>query len=239
MLVRKDRPQNNSDNKTYNFGCGCRTAKFVLQFRLYYNDVVKIGGKKFFVYRVFMKRENVEDAMLHFKEMLVTRSSPTAVSNCELSSRLKKGNRKRGQTVSKRSIDNSDDSVRKRKTQKITYSHHHVKKFLKVVAVENVSLAAVKGISEGDNKMQFIRDGKELTIENCRNGVLSTQYPICVMDCPESIGMKVDVGALKGRGRNVTKAFEGIGKSISRIAKIVGNSTKVTVINVPDQEEQE
>jgi hypothetical protein len=65
-LVRRDSTRINSDNKTYTFTCGCGRTDLVLLFRLFKENRNKALEEKEFVYHVFVKQENYEEALLHF-----------------------------------------------------------------------------------------------------------------------------------------------------------------------------
>ena len=237
-IVAKDRPRRYADYESYTFGCACRSGNFVLQFR-HCNAAQVIGKKKSFVYRVFVKEKEVEDALLHFKEVL---ADGTATDND--GTVKEKGSSKRGRSVKSKVHNENDNCFCEREESKLIYSHHHVEKFLEVPLVSNVSAETVSYLSGAERKIQFVTDGKVLAVENFSKGILATQYPICVVDSPESIGMKVQLSTRTGRvGRSAgdkgSRLEAGAGKFISIIANIVGNSTEVTVINVRDQQEVE
>lgn len=228
-LIGTDRARRNADNISYTFSCACGTANFVLQFRLYSNVGTMIGEKEYFVYRVFVKECNLEDALLHFKEMSVDQSTNV---NQKVSYNGE-------QQLQKRRCEGSNVSGGNRKTSTCSYCHHHLMNLLQVPLITNISSE-----SEGGKKMQFISDGKELSVGNCCNGILSTESPMCVIDSPESIGMFVDFAAAAGKlpkksREKKGKVNENAADIISEIANIVGHSTTVTVINVPDQQEVE
>jgi hypothetical protein len=240
-LVAKDRERKHGDFKSYTFGCGCGTGNFVLQFRKYDNAGEKNGEKKYYVYRVFVKESELEEGLLHFKEIVGNVSerqgnSVTATS-FGLGSMNEKVCCKRGGSTKERVREPNDDGFCKREASKVIYSHHHVENFLQVPLLANVRIK-----SGGRKKLQLIRNGEELTVKSFSKGMLSTEHPICVRDSPKSIGMKVEISGVtgtvgKGSGGKGGKVKGAAVKGISKVANIVGKSTQVIVINVREQQE--
>ncbi len=240
-LVAKDRERKYGDFKSYIFGCGCGTRNFVLQFRKYDNDGEINGGKKYYVYRVFVKESELENGLLHFKEMVGDvcerhGSSVTGNRFCSGSMNEEVCWKRRGRTK-ERVGDDNDYRCCKREASKVIYSHHHVENFLQVPLMANV-----RNRSGGRKKLQLIRNGEELTVTSFSTGMLSTEHPICIRDSPTSIGMKVEISGVtdtvgKRSGGKGGKVNGAAGKGISNVANIVGKSTEVIVINVRDQQE--
>jgi hypothetical protein len=71
-LITKDRLRNNADNNTFTFTCSCDNANFLLQFRNYHNKFEYVGERANFVFQVFVKKNCLEDALLHFNSIPYT-----------------------------------------------------------------------------------------------------------------------------------------------------------------------
>ena len=271
-LLPRDGSRSNADINTYTFICGCGTANFLLQFRHYADAVEMMGEKKHFVYQVFVKKEKLQDAVSHFNQYLESFETKNLLQNVDgkinimTATELTKRGRlqitrkverkgKRGRSAKKQRVEKNANAMKTKLTQ-LLYSHHHIEKCLEIPLLNSsVDIVHKKNMSSEksrytestmftptNKKIQFVVDGQQLSVQNFCNGALTSQYPIYVIDTPESIGMKINlfpstVKLRKVSGRNIRTTSTS--DYISKIAKLVGNSTEVTIINVPDQQEVE
>jgi Jumonji helical domain len=260
-LVRRDSTRTNSDNKTYKFTCGCGRTDVELLFRLYTNKSNRSVPNMQFVYHVFVRKEQFEEALLHFnysvefQKRTVWKRTPSEETRSNFSGvelitetvtakgrdvkKCKESGEGRGRKDFEKEVDDgSNGDGRKVDIRHLLYSHHHVEKFLEITKINN-SIGMGKGRNVGtgkklkleevnlrEEKLQIVRDGSLLKVENLSNGMLSLEFPIVVLDLPESIGLEISFV----KGRNTSD-------SIGKIATIVGEGTPVTMINVQDQEE--
>jgi Jumonji helical domain len=221
-LVRRDSTRINSDNKTYTFTCGCGRTDLVLLFRLFKDNIKQALEQKEFLYHVFVKEENYEEALLHFNYSFQQEKKT-----------MKKKNALEGIICNRRAVGRIGRVVAERKNSGVgrtvderylLYSHRNVEKFFEVAKFNNCRNFVNRRQMGREEKVQYVSDGSLLSYESLRNGVLTLQYPIFVTDVPESIGLKVNF--VKGRKTS---------DSIRKIAAIVGEDMEVTVINVADQ----
>jgi Jumonji helical domain/AT hook motif len=216
-LVKQDLICRNLDNISCIFRCGCNNAKFYVQFRHYFETIEVVNGEKHYVFQVFIKKATLQETVSHF--ISLNDNIGTAVT---FPITVPKEIPKRGRPR-KKSPRSMGMEMHTRETN-IVYAHHHSRRFLGIPVYN-------RNKDKPDNeKLQVISDGTQIRMRNIINGVISLQYPICVSDSPESIGMKVEI---PGSTSNTSK----MAYNIRQIASVVGFSTAVNVIDVQEQKE--
>ena len=86
---------------------------------------------------------------------------------------------------------NDADTQKGTITRSMNYAHPNIPKLLKLTDVRTITICGKREQETFENKqkIQLMCDGSKLTKENIYSKVLSFEYPICVTDTPETIGI--------------------------------------------------